>query len=119
MARGDYSGALAADGGTLTGKQSWRGPDGETRSRACQLAVVPLTGGPRDAQEAPRITRRALFFCGRKICSTAPWRAASDAASAAHPADSPLRRPHGCETFRNGETVKGRSPPAAARVARP
>ena len=43
--RGDYSGALAPDGGTLSGRQSWRGPDGETHSRACQLALVPLTRG--------------------------------------------------------------------------
>jgi hypothetical protein len=51
---GDYSGALGPDGGTLTGRQSWRGPDGETRSRACQLALVPLAGGAHDEQETPK-----------------------------------------------------------------
>jgi hypothetical protein len=46
-ARGDYSGALAATGGTLTGRQSWPGPDGLMHSRACQLAVVPLAIGAK------------------------------------------------------------------------
>jgi hypothetical protein len=51
---GDYSGALGPDGGTLTGKQSWRGLDGEARSRACQLALVPLAAGAHDEQETPK-----------------------------------------------------------------
>ena len=51
---GDYSGALGSDGGTLTGRQSWRGLDGETRSRVCQLALVPLAGGAHDEQETPK-----------------------------------------------------------------
>jgi hypothetical protein len=38
---GDYSGTLTPNGGTLTGTQSWRGPEGEARSRACQVALVP------------------------------------------------------------------------------
>jgi hypothetical protein len=51
---GDYSGALGPSGGTLTGRQSWRGPDGEARSRACQLALVPLAAGAHDEQETPK-----------------------------------------------------------------
>jgi len=51
---GDYSGALGSNGGTLTGRQSWRGPDGEARSRACQLALVPLAAGAQDEQETPK-----------------------------------------------------------------
>jgi hypothetical protein len=39
--RGDYTGTLTSGGGTLTGTQSWRGPDGEPRSRTCQIALVP------------------------------------------------------------------------------
>jgi len=41
---GDYSGMLTPAGGTLTGTQSWQGPDGEARSRTCQVAVVPASG---------------------------------------------------------------------------
>jgi hypothetical protein len=37
---GDYSGTLTSSGGTLTGTQSWHGPDGEARSRTCQAALV-------------------------------------------------------------------------------
>jgi hypothetical protein len=51
---GDYSGALGSDGGTLTGRQSWRSPAGAPLSRACQLALVPLTGGAQDEQETPK-----------------------------------------------------------------
>lgn len=39
--RGDYSGMLTATGGTLTGMQSWRSPQGDERSRTCQVALVP------------------------------------------------------------------------------
>jgi hypothetical protein len=39
--RGDYSGTLTSTGGTLSGMQSWRGPEGAPRSRTCELALVP------------------------------------------------------------------------------
>lgn len=38
---GDYGGTLSQSGGTFTGTQSWRGPDGEAHSRTCQAALVP------------------------------------------------------------------------------
>ena len=37
---GDYSGTLTPNGGTLTGTQSWRSPEGGDRSRTCQIALV-------------------------------------------------------------------------------
>jgi hypothetical protein len=37
----DYSGTLTAAGGTLSGKQSWRGPQDNTGSRNCTAALVP------------------------------------------------------------------------------
>jgi hypothetical protein len=40
VVRSDYSGTLGANGGTLTGTQSWRGAEGSTRSRTCQIALV-------------------------------------------------------------------------------
>lgn len=36
----DYSGSLTADGGTLSGRQSWHGSNGEG-SRNCHIALVP------------------------------------------------------------------------------
>ena len=39
--QGDYSGTLSASGGTFSGRQSWRGPDGLDGSRACHAALVP------------------------------------------------------------------------------
>jgi hypothetical protein len=39
--QGDYSGTLSASGGTFSGTQSWRGPDGMNGSRACNAALVP------------------------------------------------------------------------------
>ena len=36
----EYSGTLTATGGTLTGKQSWHGSNGEG-SRGCHIALVP------------------------------------------------------------------------------
>lgn len=38
--RGAYEGTLTAGGGTLSGTQTWRGPDGASRSRTCQIAFV-------------------------------------------------------------------------------
>jgi hypothetical protein len=39
--QGDYSGTLSASGGTFSGTQSWRGPDGINASRGCNAALVP------------------------------------------------------------------------------
>jgi hypothetical protein len=47
---GDYSGTLTPSGGTLTGTQSWRGQDGEPRSRTCQAALVPSANAQRVAE---------------------------------------------------------------------
>lgn len=38
---GDYTGTLTASGGTLSGKQSWRNPQGNGGSRTCAAAFVP------------------------------------------------------------------------------
>jgi hypothetical protein len=39
---GDYSGTLTPSGGTLTGTQTWTGPQNTTpASRACAAALVP------------------------------------------------------------------------------
>ena len=46
---GDYSGTLTAKGGTLTGTQSWRMPDGAAHSRVCNIAVVPAVGARQAA----------------------------------------------------------------------
>jgi hypothetical protein len=47
--QGDYSGTLSSSGGTFSGTQSWRGPDGVSGSRACHGALVP----------APKVERAA------------------------------------------------------------
>jgi hypothetical protein len=39
--QGSYDGTVTLSGGTLTGKQSWHGPDGDSGSRACTVAIVP------------------------------------------------------------------------------
>ncbi len=47
-ARGDYSGTLAATGGTLMGTQTWRGPDGTAPlSRTCTAALVRAPAAAR------------------------------------------------------------------------
>lgn len=38
--RGAYEGTLTSSGGVLSGTQNWRGPDGASRSRSCQIAFV-------------------------------------------------------------------------------
>jgi hypothetical protein len=38
--QGAYDGTVNASGGTLTGTQSWRGPDGDSGSRTCTAAIV-------------------------------------------------------------------------------
>lgn len=38
--QGAYDGTLTSSGGTLTGTQSWHGPDGESGSRTCTAAIV-------------------------------------------------------------------------------
>lgn len=48
--RGDYSGTLNATGGALTGTQSWHAPNGEARSRTCQIALVAVDAQPTAAQ---------------------------------------------------------------------
>lgn len=46
-AKADYTGTLAATGGTLIGSQSWTGPDGGTPlSRPCAAALVPMPESP-------------------------------------------------------------------------
>lgn len=45
----DYTGALTGSGGTLTGTQSWHGPD-QNGSRACNVAFVPA---PKPANAQP------------------------------------------------------------------
>ena len=47
---GVYEGTIAAHGGTLTGTQSWRWPNGNPGSRACVAALVPA---PRAQRPAP------------------------------------------------------------------
>ena len=37
---GDYTGSLTPSGGTLTGTQSWRGPNGKAHNRTCHAALV-------------------------------------------------------------------------------
>ena len=39
---GDYGGTLSPTGGTLTGTESWHGPNGMTETRSCTAALVPL-----------------------------------------------------------------------------
>jgi len=42
IAQGDYSGTLTSTGGTLTGTQTWSGPDGAgSVKRTCTAALVP------------------------------------------------------------------------------
>jgi hypothetical protein len=46
-AQGDYSGTLTRTGGTLTGTQTWSGPEGSAPiSRACTAALVPAAEKP-------------------------------------------------------------------------
>jgi hypothetical protein len=50
--QGAYDGTLNASGGTLTGTQSWHGPDGENGSRTCTVAIVTAPRAQRPvAQE--------------------------------------------------------------------
>jgi hypothetical protein len=51
IVHGDYSGTLTATGGNLAGTQSWRGPEGEPRSRTCQVALVPAPHAKHAAKE--------------------------------------------------------------------
>jgi hypothetical protein len=47
-ANGDYSGSLTKSGGTLTGKQTWTGPEGTTPVvRTCTVALVPAAATPQ------------------------------------------------------------------------
>lgn len=39
---GDYSGTLAAGGGTLTGTEAWHSRDGMVETRTCMGALVPI-----------------------------------------------------------------------------
>jgi hypothetical protein len=48
---GDYNGTLTPNGGTLTGTQSWRGPEGGAHSRTCQVALVPAANARHAAAE--------------------------------------------------------------------
>jgi hypothetical protein len=50
--QGAYDGTLNPSGGTLTGTQSWHGPDGESGSRTCTAAIVAAPRAQRPvAQE--------------------------------------------------------------------
>ena len=50
--QGAYDGTLNPSGGTLTGTQSWHGPDGESGSRTCTAAMVAAPRAQRPvAQE--------------------------------------------------------------------
>ncbi len=52
QAQGDYSGMLTRTGGTLTGTQTWSGPEGSASlSRACTAALVSATGANHSAEE--------------------------------------------------------------------
>ena len=42
---------LQSNGGTLTGTQSWHSPEGEARSRTCQVALVPAANAQHAAAE--------------------------------------------------------------------
>ena len=44
---GDYTGTLTPRGGTLSGTQTWRGPDGAGGSRQCTVALVETPKAPR------------------------------------------------------------------------
>jgi hypothetical protein len=49
---GDYSGTIGANGGTLSGKQSWSGRgDSATGSRNCHVALVPAPQAARAAAQ--------------------------------------------------------------------
>ena len=47
---GAYDGTMGAHGGTLTGTQSWRWPNGNPGNRTCVAALVPA---PRAQRQAP------------------------------------------------------------------
>ena len=47
IGRGNYSGALTARGGTLSGTQSWHGSQDEARTRSCYIALVPAAHSQR------------------------------------------------------------------------
>jgi hypothetical protein len=46
---GAYDGTVGAHGGTLTGTQSWRWPNGNPGSRTCVAALVPAPRAQRPA----------------------------------------------------------------------
>jgi hypothetical protein len=51
-AQGDYSGTLTSTGGTLTGTQTWRGPDTTGQlSRTCTVALVPAPIAARQTSQ--------------------------------------------------------------------
>jgi hypothetical protein len=49
--QGAYTGTLTASGGTLTGTQSWHGPDSDNGSRACTAAFVAAPHAQRPAAQ--------------------------------------------------------------------
>jgi hypothetical protein len=54
-ARGDYSGTLTPTGGTLTGTQTWNGPEGTPPvNRACTAALVPAADVNYSAEDKPK-----------------------------------------------------------------
>ena len=58
---GAYDGTIAAHGGTLTGTESWRWPNGNPGNRACVAALVPR----RRARNGRRRRRNeAVMRCG-------------------------------------------------------
>jgi hypothetical protein len=52
-AQGSYDGTLTASGGTLTGTQSWHGPDGGSGSRACTAAFVAAPRAQQPVAQQP------------------------------------------------------------------
>jgi hypothetical protein len=48
---GEYTGTITLRGGTLTGTQTWRGPDGAGGSRQCTVALVEAPKAPRVGAE--------------------------------------------------------------------
>ncbi len=49
--QGNYNGTLTPTGGTVTGTQSWRGPEGKNGSRTCTAAFVTAPQARHTAAE--------------------------------------------------------------------
>jgi hypothetical protein len=49
--QGEYLGTLTATGGTMTGTQTWHGPNGIAGNRHCQAALVPTPRADHTASD--------------------------------------------------------------------